>query len=281
MRRRLIRIVLSLGVLALLFLAFTYWSATREPVVRRASLTLPNWPGGEPGIRAVLISDVHVGGPDMPPERLARIVSQVNALSPDLVVIAGDLITDKRAATRWYSMAEAIAPMAGFRTRLGAFAVLGNHDHWRDGDAARVALKRAGVRLLENEAVQVGPLALGGLDDDFTGRARVAPTVAALRALPGAKMVLSHSPDPFLELPRDVQLMVAGHTHCGQVALPFYGALQTMSRYGRRYACGIVREEGRTLIVTAGLGTSGVPLRLVAVPDMWLIELGPRRAGAR
>ena len=281
MRRRLILIAFWLGVLALLLLAFSYWSATREPVVRRTSLTLPDWPAGEPAIRAVLISDVHVGGPDMPPERLARIVEQVNGLSPDIVVIAGDLITDKRAATRWYSMAEAIAPMARFRTRLGAFAALGNHDHWRDANAARAALKRAGVRLLENEAVRVGPLALGGLDDDFTGRAKVAPTVAALRALPGAKMVLSHSPDPFPELPSDVQLMVAGHTHCGQVALPFYGALSTMSRYGRRYACGIVREEGRTLIVTAGLGTSGVPLRLVAVPDMWLIELGPRPAAAR
>lgn len=281
MRRRLIHIAVWLCVLALLLLAFTYWSATREPVVRRASVVLPNWPEGEPAIRAVLISDVHVGGPDMPPERLARIVGQVNALSPDIVVIAGDLITDKRAATRWYSMAEAIAPMAGFRTRLGTFAVLGNHDHWTDAEGARAALKRAGVLLLENEAVRAGPLALGGLDDDFTGRARVVPTVAALRALPGAKMVLSHSPDPFPELPADVQLMVAGHTHCGQVALPFYGALSTMSRYGRRYACGIVEEEGRTLIVTAGLGTSGVPLRLVAVPDMWLIELGPRRAGAR
>jgi hypothetical protein len=280
-RRRLILVALALAALAILLLAFSYWSATREPVVRRASLALPNWPAGEPGLRAVLLSDIHVGGPDMPPERLARIVEQVNALSPDIVLIAGDLITDKRASTRWYSMAEAIAPTAGFRTRLGAFAVLGNHDHWRNADQARAALKRAGVRLLENEAVAVGPLALAGLDDDFTGRARVAQTVAALRALPGAKMVLSHSPDPFAELPRDVQLMVAGHTHCGQVALPLVGPLSTMSRYGRRYACGIVREEGRTLIVTAGLGTSGVPLRLIAVPDMWLIELGPRPAGAR
>jgi hypothetical protein len=269
------------ALLAILLLAFAYRSATAEPVVRRTSVALPDWGEGEPGIRAVLLSDVHVGGPDMPPERLARIVEQVNALSPDIVLIAGDLITDKRAATRWYSMAEAIAPMAAFRTRLGAFAVLGNHDHWRNADQARAALKRAGVRLLENEAVRVGPLALGGLDDDFTGRARVAATVPALRALPGAKMVLSHSPDPFPELPADVQLMVAGHTHCGQIAFPIVGPLSTMSRYGKRYACGIVREEGKTLIVTAGLGTSGLPLRLIAVPDMWLIELGPKPAGAR
>jgi hypothetical protein len=130
----------------------------------------------------------------MHPERLARIVEQVNGLSPDIVLIAGDLVTEKRVATRLYGMAEAVAPLAGLRTRLGTFAVLGNHDHWHNADHARAALKRAGVRLLENEAVAAGPMALGGLDDDFTGRARIGPTVAALRVLPGARVVLSHSP---------------------------------------------------------------------------------------
>lgn len=69
--------------------------------------------------------------------------------------------------------------------------------------------------------------------------------------------------------------MVAGHTHCGQIALPLVGAIETASDYGKRYVCGIVREGGRTLIVGAGLGTSMVPLRIGARPDMWLIELGP------
>jgi len=69
--------------------------------------------------------------------------------------------------------------------------------------------------------------------------------------------------------------MLAGHTHCGQIRLPFVGAVSTMSRYGQRYACGLIRENGRTLIVTAGLGTSGLPLRLGAAPDLWLIWLGP------
>ena len=97
-----------------------------------------------------------------------------------------------------------------------------------------------------------------------------------MRALPGARILLSHSPDPFPGVPGDVALMLAGHTHCGQVRLPFLGAVKTMSAYGQRYACGLIRENGRTLIVTAGLGTSGLPLRLGAVPDLWLIRLGPR-----
>ncbi|HST36178.1 MAG TPA: metallophosphoesterase, partial [Allosphingosinicella sp.] len=227
-------------------------------------------------IRAVLISDIHVAGPDMPPARLARIVARINALRPDLVLIAGDFVSDKRLSTRHYGQAEAAAPLAGLRARLGTFAVMGNHDHWRNGAEAHRALAAAGVRLLDNAAVQAGPLALGGLDDDFTGRADVARTVAAMRRLPGAKLLLSHSPDPFAQLPADVPLMLAGHTHCGQARLPFYGALVSVSDYGTRFECGLIRERGRTLIVTAGLGTSGVPLRLGAVPDLWLIRIGPR-----
>lgn len=270
------RILLVLALLGLAGVGWTYWTAIADPVVREAAVGLDGWPEGVAPIRAVLISDVHVAGPDMPPSRLARIVARINALRPDIVLIAGDFVSDKRTSTRHYSQAEGAAPLAGLRPRLGTFAVMGNHDHWRNGAEAHRALAAAGVRLLDNEAVSAGPLALGGLDDAFTGRDRLGPTLAAIRRLPGARILLSHSPDPFAGLPRDVGLMMAGHTHCGQARLPFVGAVMTLSKYGQRYACGLVREDGRTLIVTAGLGTSGLPLRLGAVPDLWLVTMGPR-----
>ena len=274
--RRIVKRVLLWSVLAgAALLLFCYWTAVRDPAIRTARISAPGWPAGERPLRLLLISDIHVGGPDMPPERLQRIVGQINRLSPDVVLIAGDLVTDKRLATRHYSHDEAVAPLAGLRPKLATLAVLGNHDHWRDAIAARRALARAGVRLLENQAVQVGPLAVGGLDDDFTDRADVPATLEALRGLRGPRLVLSHSPDPFPRLGSEVLLMLAGHTHCGQIAPPLIGPLSTMSDHGRRYACGLVRESGRTLIVTAGLGTSGIPLRLGAVPDMWLVEVGP------
>jgi len=156
--------------------------------------------------------------------------------------------------------------------------VLGNHDHWRDAGQARQALRSAGIVVLDNDAVQAGPVAVGGLDDDFTGQADVPRTMARLLALPGPRLLVSHSPDPFPDIPAEVRLMAAGHTHCGQGRLPFIGAIMTMSRYGNRYACGRVDENGKTLIVTAGLGTSGIPLRLGAVPDLWVIELRPAPA---
>jgi predicted MPP superfamily phosphohydrolase len=273
--RILQRLFLASGLAGVLLLLFCYWTAVSDPVVRNARIAAPGWPSGAPRLRLLLMSDIHVGGPDMPPERLGRIVAQINALSPDIVLIAGDFITDKRLATRHYSHDEAIAPLAGLRPRLASLAVLGNHDHWRDSAAAHRALARAGIRVLDNQAVQVGPLAVGGLDDDFTHRADVPATLAALRALEGPRLILSHSPDPFPDLPADVFLMLAGHTHCGQVAPPLIGPLSTMSRFGRRYVCGLIREGGKTLIVSAGLGTSGIPLRLGAVPDLWLVEVGP------
>jgi len=275
LRRILKRVFLSSVLAGAALLLFCYWTAVREPAVRMARVSVAGWPAGERPLRLLLISDIHVGGPDMPPARLRRIVGQINRHSPDIVLIAGDLVTDKRLATRYYSHDEAAAPLAGLRPRLATLAVLGNHDHWRDAAAARRALARAGVRLLSNQAVQVGPLAVGGLDDDFTGRADVPATLAALRGLKGPRLILSHSPDPFPGLSPDIFLMLAGHTHCGQIAPPLIGPLSTMSRYGRRYACGMVREAGRTLVVTAGLGTSGIPLRLGAVPDMWRVEVGP------
>lgn len=273
--RILQRLVLALALVGILLIGFSYWTAVSDPVVRSARVAVAGWPSGERPLRLLLLSDVHVGGPDMPPARVQRIVAQINRLSPDIVLIAGDLVTDKRLATHHYSHDEAVAPLAGLRPRLASVAVLGNHDHWRDAPAARRALARAGIRLLENQAVQVGPLAIGGLDDDFTDRADLPATLRALRALKGPRLILSHSPDPFAHPAPQVFLMLAGHTHCGQVALPLIGPLSTMSDYGRRYACGIVRERGRTLVVTAGLGTSGIPLRLGAVPDMWLVEVGP------
>ncbi|HYW16309.1 MAG TPA: metallophosphoesterase [Allosphingosinicella sp.] len=255
-------------------LLFSYGTAVREPTVRNARVAVAGWPPGTPPLRLALISDIHVGGPDMAPERVGRIVEQINRLSPDIVLIAGDLVTDKRLATRYYSHDEAVAPLAGLRPKLATIAVLGNHDHWRDAPAARRALARAGILLLENQAVQVGPVAVGGLDDDFTDRADLPATLAALRKLQGPRLILSHSPDPFAGPAPGVFLMLAGHTHCGQVAPPLIGPLSTMSDHGDRYACGVVREGGRTLVVTAGLGTSGIPLRLGAVPDMWLVEIG-------
>ncbi len=267
---------MALLLLLLLGAALAGWmyrTARADPAVRRAEAALP---GLTEPVRAVLLSDIHVARPDMPPERLARIVAQVNALRPDLVLIAGDFLGDGWLQTQ-VSPAEALAPLRGLRSRFGTVAVLGNHDHWNDAPAITAALRANGIRLLVNQAAEIGPLAVGGLDDEFTGRADMAATLRAMERLAGARLILSHDPDPFAHMPASVPLMLAGHTHCGQIRFPLVGALTYESDYGARFGCGEVREAGRRLIVGGGLGTSVLPLRLGAVPELWLIELRPSR----
>lgn len=279
-RATISQLLLIVGVGAIALFGWSYWTAVSDPIVRTVELPLLPAEAAESSVRVLLISDIHVAGPDMPPSRLRRIVGQANALNPDAIVITGDLVSDKRVATRVYALDEAIAPLGALRAKLGVFAVLGNHDHWRDAEQAQAALVRSGIRVLDNSAVAAGPLVFGGLDDAHTHQDDLGSTLRAMDKLRGLPVLLSHSPDPFPNVPSRIKLMVAGHTHCGQIRLPVVGAISYMSRYGERYACGVVREKGKTLIVSAGLGTSILPLRLGAAPDMWLINLRKQTASA-
>jgi hypothetical protein len=274
------RILLIGLILGLALMGYGYWGALRDPVVRTATIELTDWTQGRAPLRVALLSDLHVAGPDMPPERLARIVDQVNAHKPDLVLIAGDLVSDKRVSTHRYSEDEAVAPLGGLRARHGVVAVLGNHDHWRNTAGMLRALEANRVTVLSNSVIERAGLILAGADDDFTGRADPAALTRAIAPLNGPVVTLSHSPDIVPELPPRFGLVLAGHTHCGQIALPLIGRPATMSRYGDRFACGLIREGARTIVVGAGLGTSVLPIRIGAPPDMWLLTLTGRAGPA-
>jgi hypothetical protein len=261
------------GVIAALALAaWGYHSATRMPVFRAARISLPGWPRGAAPVTVALISDVHIGNAVTDAERFVRVADAVTGRRPDLIVLAGDFIAGHERADA--AAAPALVPgLRRLRAPLGVIAVPGNHDHWTNVAAVRRALARGGVAVLANRAVRRGPLAIGGLDDLPTRHADVAGTVAAMRAVAGARLLVSHSPDAAALLPRDVPLVLAGHTHCGQVVVPLFGAPVDVAH--PRYRCGLVREGGRTTIVTAGTGTSVLPARFGAAPDVWLVRVGP------
>lgn len=267
-------LVAALGFAALL--ALGYSNARADPIVREAYVGVRGWPEGEAPMKVLALSDVHVAGPDMPPERVRRIAQSLNSLSPDLILVAGDLISEKRTATRHYTEEEVAAPFADFEARYGVVVAPGNHDHWVDLVAMTKALEARGIAVLRNEAIRHGPLRIGVVDDDFTGHDDVPATFAALDALgAGPSVVVSHTPDILPQLPRPVSAVFAGHTHCGQISLPVIGPVSTMSRYGDRFACGMIRDSGQVLFVSAGLGTSLLPLRYGAPPDVWLVTQGP------
>ena len=265
-------------IAVLAFVAFGYRNATATPVVRHMAVHVASYPADAAATRIVLLSDIHAHGPDMPPSRVAAIADQVNALQPDIVLLAGDFIGDNWIGAD-YPIAAAIAPLARLRAKLGVYAVLGNNDY--DAGAAEVvaALERAGVNVLIDRAEPVGPIALGGIDGRILNsgrkwqrrRKRVFQAVGRIAGIP---IVVVHRPDDFRWAPESIPLVLAGHTHCGQIVLPLIGPLETGSDFGRKYLCGIIRKGPSTLIVTAGVGTSHLPLRIGAPPDMWLISIG-------
>ena len=269
-------LVLLCGAVA----AFGLAEATKQPTLRRETLIIPDWPQNAPPVRIGLLADIHLGNRAMTSARLRAIVAKVNEAHADVVMIAGDFITGheaKGAAERASLLSE---PLATLHAPLGVVAVLGNHDYWTAPGAVRLALQRAGITVLENAALRRGPLAIIGVSDAFSGHDDVAKAMIGAAQIGGVRVVLTHTPDLDHKLPVGLPLLLAGHTHCGQVVLPWLGPIMTRSPfdhwkrlYDPRYRCGIVREDGRTVIVTAGLGSGSSPIRIGAPPDWWLITL--------
>lgn len=266
---RVTKLLAALAAVGLVVIALAYRSARADPLVRTMAVKLPRWPTGAPPMRVLVWSDLHLGNRATGPERQMRLVAQANALRPDLVVLAGDYIAGHERANA------AVAPGLAVLSDLQApvVAVMGNHEYWTDAPRVRQALVAAGVTVLANTAVRRGPLAVGGVDDMVNRRDDISATASAIRSLGGAPLLVSHSPDIAPDMPADLPLLVAGHTHCGQIVLPFWGPPVEVSQ--PRYRCGAVREGARLVVVTAGTGSSVMPLRLRARPDWWLLTLGP------
>jgi predicted MPP superfamily phosphohydrolase len=125
------------------------------------------------------------------------------------------------------------------------------------------------------------PIWIGGISDLWTGRHDVAKTVAAVTDSTAPAIFITHNPDVFPEVPGRIALTIAGHTHGGQVNLPFIGPPVVPSRFGKRYAGGLVTEGSRHLYIATGIGTSVFPVRFRVPPAINVLELGADSAGLR
>ena len=272
----------ALGTMLAILVLVGMANARSKPIMRQIMLQLPDLAKGSPPTRIALLGDIHLGNQGMEPARLADIVDQVNASHPDLILLAGDFVTGHDAQGAAERAAGLTRPLARLRAPLGVVAVLGNHDHWTAPGAVREALNKAGIVVLENQAVRRGSFAVIGVGDRFSGHDDLPSSLAAGHNAGGIPIVLTHSPDVVPDLPANLPLVLAGHTHCGQVVLPWIGPLLMRAPkdhwrqlYNPRYRCGIVRDGARTTIVTAGVGSGTSPVRIGAMPDWWLITLQP------
>jgi uncharacterized protein len=274
-----VRKPVALG-LGLVLATIGAWATVIEPdelVVRPATIPLFDWPAAWDGLRVAAIADVHAGSLYVGPAKLDRLVGQTNAAQPDLVVLLGDYVSHHRPRSGIENPEAVARRLAGIRAPLGVVAVLGNHDNWMGGPRFRRAFEAAGIPVLDNDILRLErrgqPLWLVGIADALTGNPRVAETLA--RVPKGRPViVLTHNPDLFdHEIPDRVELTLAGHTHGGQVRLPFVGCLVVPSAYGQRYVQGLVTEGRRALFVTPGIGTSILPIRFGVPPEVSLLTL--------
>lgn len=172
-----------------------------------------------------------------------------------------------------YTPPEPIAEvLSKLKAPLGVFAVLGNHDWWRDGTGMWKALESKGIVVLENNAVLIErsgekPFWIGGLADDTTRTPDISKTLNKITT-DDPVIMLSHDPAPFLEMPERPVVTLAGHTHGGQVAIPVIGPLVIPGRAPIRYAYGHIIEDSKDLIVSSGIGTSILPVRFNQRPEL-------------
>ena len=275
------RIKLKLVILLLLVvaLALVVWTFVIEPdrlVVREETIHIAAWPKSFDRLRIVALSDIHAGAPHIKTDKLRQLVAEVNRLQPDLIVILGDFVIQDVIGGDFIEPETIARDLKDLRARHGVYAVLGNHDWMLDGERVRRALEGVGIRVLENDVARIerdgATLWLAGLADLWTRKQDIQGTLRKIA--PGQTVVaLTHNPDIFPNIPSNVALTLAGHTHGGQVNLPLLGRPVVPSKFKQRYASGHIREDGRDMYVTSGVGTSIIPVRFRVAPEIVVLTV--------
>ncbi len=239
-------------------------------------LTLKDCPAALAGKSVVLMSDIH-RGPYVTMDYLGDVSRIVNDLKPDLIVIAGDFVYLR---PEFYD--DACEFISSLKANIGIFGTLGNHDHWEDASIARRKFPQAGLRLLDNDRVFIDAqgqvtnnvptegICLGGVGDlwedkvDFEAACALAP-----QDMP--RIVISHNPEA-AELSAAgqcrIDVMLAGHMHGGQVALPLVGAILVPANYGNKYVSGWAQGPHFPVYVTNGIGMTVLPVRYGPRPEI-------------
>jgi predicted MPP superfamily phosphohydrolase len=205
------------------------WAFAIEPASLRNEdyeLALPGWPVGCDGLRVAVLADLHVGSPFNGRTKLAHIVALTQRARADLVLLAGDYVIHGIPGGRFTPPAEIADELARLAAPLGVFAVLGNHDHWLDGPRVRAALESRGIPVLEDTATRLRAAQcdfwLAGIGDYWTTPHDIARALARVND-DAPVIAFTHNPDLFPDVPARVTLTIAGHTHGGQVFLPWIG----------------------------------------------------------
>lgn len=254
------------------------WGSIEARSLRRRVLEarLAGLPAALEGVTILHVSDVHAGlGPGI--QMLERTVAWSEQLRPDLVALTGDLVTRARGIDPLQRAAAALAATA----RVGAFAVLGNHDHgdatdpFADGSSVE---ELAGFQMLPGARASLElrgeRLSLVGVDARSFSRRRHLELAAQVERSAALRVLLCHFPVILDRIePGVFQLVLAGHMHAGQICVPWPGGRVGLSHWHARYSAGLYQREGTLMHVSPGLGTTFLPFRILARPEATLLVL--------
>lgn len=265
--------------------AYAATEAATSLLVTDYRLAPPGWPADH-RLTVTVIADLHAGGPNMGLARVRHVVDAANALKSDIIFLLGDYFATHRFVTERVQPAAWGAELGRLQAPLGVYGVLGNHDWWHDVLGVRRAFAVQKIPLLENKVIRIERGSRGfwiaGLGDQiahflgpnrFRGEDDLEGTLAQVKGSDPV-ILLAHEPDIFVRVPQRVTLTIAGHTHGGQIKLPFLQRTWAPSEFGARFAYGHIVEDERHMIVSGGLGCSKVPLRFGVPPEIVRITLG-------
>jgi predicted MPP superfamily phosphohydrolase len=274
-RRRALQWAAWLSALAVV--AFCVQGFVREPaqLVQRDHVLsgLPGWTPACDGLRVDVLADIHTGSPRNGLDKLDRIVREVAGGDADLVLLAGDYLI-LSVFLGEYVPPEAVADrLRALAQAKPVFGVLGNHDWWKGGADVKRAFESAGIPMIDNRSLAIEVdgcrLWLAGIGDLWEGRPDIRAAFAGIAADGAPVLALTHHPDVFARVPARASLLVAGHTHGGQVSF----APLVDPRVGTPWVNGHYVDDGRHLFVSPGLGTSIVPLRFRVPPEVSRLTL--------
>ncbi len=222
------------------------------------------------GTRLVFAADFHIKKNQS--GRLKRIVNLINSQNADIILLGGDYVNGMDRADN-IPLVEMEKELSKLCAPYGVYAVWGNHDRWYGENQVKNVLKHSNIVLLKNENKQIKTPAktifVAGVDDLVTGTPDVEQ---ALKNTKKPVIFVTHSPDIFPQIPAGTDIVLAGHTHGGQVVVPFLGPVVAPSEYGSRYALGKIEDNGKVMIVTKGLGTSILHVRFNCLPEIVVVD---------